>query len=301
MTTRPSHDTRRNQEGNIRTMEAAGSNSLPHLAARIRAEHEATSAALKTSVEHAMAAGELLLEAKELVKHGQWLPWLAEHCAISDRTAQLYMRCAKNRSAIEANTQCVADLTLNEAAAILMLSSDVRKLLAFAKRAANSDPDELIELCAVEGIAVLRGSAFGAAPFYELEERKKLEWLLWVLNYAKKGGLAEAGNYYADHLQTRGWTLDEWYGDEGDRYRRVSFLGRHEIPQSAKDEWHAFLESNRDRTVADVEAEIIKLHKEDLERPKSTPSRRRRRHRVMATTIGEPKACPINPQSRTRN
>src|SRR5450759_837218 len=110
-----------------------GSNALPDLAARIRAEHIATSAALKSSVGHAITAGELLLEAKELLKHGQWLPWLAEHCVISERTAQLYMRCAKNRVAIEANTQCVADLTLNEAAALLVLSSDVQKLFDFMK------------------------------------------------------------------------------------------------------------------------------------------------------------------------
>ena len=37
-----------------------GSNSLPDLAARICAEHEATSAALKSSVAHGIAAGELL-------------------------------------------------------------------------------------------------------------------------------------------------------------------------------------------------------------------------------------------------
>jgi hypothetical protein len=98
-----------------------GSNALPDLAARIRAEHEATSVALKSSVGHAILAGELLLEAKELLKHGLWLPWLAEHCAISERTAQLYMRCAKNRAAIEANTQRVADLTINEAAALVEL------------------------------------------------------------------------------------------------------------------------------------------------------------------------------------
>ena len=52
----------------------AGSNSLPDLAARIKAEHEATDAALKSSVQHAIRAGELLLEAKVLVKHGEWLP-----------------------------------------------------------------------------------------------------------------------------------------------------------------------------------------------------------------------------------
>jgi len=36
----------------------AGSNSLPELAARIRAEHEATGAALKSIIDHSIAAGE---------------------------------------------------------------------------------------------------------------------------------------------------------------------------------------------------------------------------------------------------
>jgi hypothetical protein len=36
------------------------------------------------------------------VKHGEWLPWLADHCKLSKRTAQLYMRVAANRTEIEA-------------------------------------------------------------------------------------------------------------------------------------------------------------------------------------------------------
>jgi hypothetical protein len=51
-----------------------GSNSLADLAARIRNYHEATVAALKSSVEFAMNAGDLLIEAKAQLKHGQWLP-----------------------------------------------------------------------------------------------------------------------------------------------------------------------------------------------------------------------------------
>jgi Protein of unknown function (DUF3102) len=104
-----------------------GSNYLVDLAARIRVEHEATATALKRSVEHAMAAGDLLIEAKAQLKHGQWLPWLTEHCALSERTAQLYMRTAKHRATIEGQIRNgVADLSLNEAAALLMLTSDVR-------------------------------------------------------------------------------------------------------------------------------------------------------------------------------
>jgi Protein of unknown function (DUF3102) len=68
------------------------SNYLPELAARIRAEHEATAAALRTSVEHGIAAGELLIEAKSKVPHGQWLPWLNENCSMSERSASHYRR-----------------------------------------------------------------------------------------------------------------------------------------------------------------------------------------------------------------
>jgi len=58
------------------------------------------------------------------------------NCSISERSAQLYMRCAKNRTAIEEQIRNgVADLNVNQAAAILMLSSDLTKLLTFAKRA----------------------------------------------------------------------------------------------------------------------------------------------------------------------
>lgn len=49
----------------------AGDNSLPDLAHRIRAEHEALAVALKDSVRHAIAAGELLIEAKAKLGHGQ--------------------------------------------------------------------------------------------------------------------------------------------------------------------------------------------------------------------------------------
>ena len=50
------------------------SNSLVDLAARIRTEHDGAKAAVKRGVEHVIAAGELLIEAKAQLKHGEWLP-----------------------------------------------------------------------------------------------------------------------------------------------------------------------------------------------------------------------------------
>ena len=98
----------------------AGHNSLLELAARIRAEHEAIHGMLHATVDRAMAAGDLLLEAKVLVKHGEWLPWLKERCEISERTAELYMRCAKHRTTIESRKSAtVADFNLRDAALLL--------------------------------------------------------------------------------------------------------------------------------------------------------------------------------------
>jgi hypothetical protein len=99
------------------------SNSLADLAARIRAEHEAAGGALKRSLQHAIAAGELLLEAKAQLRHGQWLPWL-ESCGISERTAQRYIRLVRNREAIEAKCDTLSDLSVSGALAMIAAPRD---------------------------------------------------------------------------------------------------------------------------------------------------------------------------------
>ncbi len=114
------------------------SNFLTDLAARIRAEHKATVDALRSAVVHGMAAGDLLIEAKTQVPHGQWGKWFEENCAMSSRSGQLYMQLAKHRNIIEKeqakSAMGVADLTLNEAAALCVLAGRLEKLMEFAKR-----------------------------------------------------------------------------------------------------------------------------------------------------------------------
>jgi hypothetical protein len=92
---------------------------LADLAKRIRVEHEAYVAAVKQSLSRAMAAGEMLIEAKAQLKHGEWRPWLAERCGIPERTASRYMKLARNRTTIEAEIGHVADLTVRAAVALL--------------------------------------------------------------------------------------------------------------------------------------------------------------------------------------
>jgi Protein of unknown function (DUF3102) len=76
--------------------------------------------ALHRGFMHARVAGELLIQAKAKAGHGKWLPWLRDECEISERTASLYMRLAKNRGGIDDQIgNAVADLTLRGAMKLL--------------------------------------------------------------------------------------------------------------------------------------------------------------------------------------
>lgn len=87
------------------------------LADHINKHHHAAKKHARQAVLHARAAGELLLEAKNSVKHGEWLPWLETNFDGSQRTAHDYMRVARRWPQIEASvySQRAANLTIREA------------------------------------------------------------------------------------------------------------------------------------------------------------------------------------------
>ena len=49
---------------------------LKNISAEINTEHEIVVNACKSAVEHARKAGELLIKAKYMVNHGEWLGWM---------------------------------------------------------------------------------------------------------------------------------------------------------------------------------------------------------------------------------
>jgi hypothetical protein len=71
---------------------------IPQLAERINAAHARAEAALRLTLANAREAGELLLQAREKVPHGAWLPWVQGTCRIPERAAQAYLR-AGNQAA----------------------------------------------------------------------------------------------------------------------------------------------------------------------------------------------------------
>ena len=94
----------------------AVSTGLVNLAAGInRCIREAESAA-RSAVDLAIEAGKQLNAAKEQVPHGQWENWLADNVEAAPRTAQAYMKLARELPLLSAEeAQRVADLPLREA------------------------------------------------------------------------------------------------------------------------------------------------------------------------------------------
>jgi hypothetical protein len=88
---------------------------LKDLAQRIEAEHKEVGTALQSALVHAVAAGELLIEAKRTVKHGQWLKWLAANLDMPKRTAAHYMVLARRRQEFCGQNGKVLPISVTEA------------------------------------------------------------------------------------------------------------------------------------------------------------------------------------------
>ena len=98
-----------------------GDNHLPMLAETIRSEHQQAEVAARAALEHGFNAGDALIEAKAKVPHGEWAEWLRANVPqIGERTAQLYMKLARNRDQLD--PQRVADLSLRQAAKMVSRS-----------------------------------------------------------------------------------------------------------------------------------------------------------------------------------
>lgn len=67
--------------------------------------------------------GKRLIEAKAMLPHGEWLPWLSERVCFSEKTAQNYMRVAREFP----NPQALADLGATKALTLLALPPEERE------------------------------------------------------------------------------------------------------------------------------------------------------------------------------
>src|SRR5262245_43644203 len=79
-----------------KTITALMAADLARVAAEINAAHARVERAMRNAAEDARAAGKMLIGVKAKLPHGAWLPWLRANLTLSERTAQVYMKLARN-------------------------------------------------------------------------------------------------------------------------------------------------------------------------------------------------------------
>ena len=140
-----------------------------------------------------MELGQRLCEAKELLPHGEWLPWLANNVQFSERQAQKFMALAKG---YESNPQLAADFGSEKAFALLDLPMEEREQIAAEGATVNGktkspadlttrDVKQLVaERKVVSGVDLAEGQSFSvdAAHAYvaaRAAEQERFFELLW--------------------------------------------------------------------------------------------------------------------------
>jgi hypothetical protein len=134
---------------------------LPDLARQIRDAHAAVHSAGAALLHHAMAAGDALLSAQAKV-NGSWKLWLRDNCFLSVRTALVYVRLARHRSAIETELGRASDLSLRGALRLIAKpkgsaeknrkSTNKPTLLDHWKNAPGSERRALLDAIGIDGI-----------------------------------------------------------------------------------------------------------------------------------------------------
>src|SRR5262249_23703091 len=151
-------------------------------------------------------------------------------------------------------------LTLNEAAALLMMSGDLRRLLNLAAQiGAGSDPARLIDFCNENGIPIMVDEGYD--PFHGRSDEEKREWMIFVLFLVRKHNYTPQGAFaHFEWVQQRPFqNVVEWLGSEGDKFREQ--WGR-PISDNAKAAWREFLAERRTISAEEVDAELTEIHQQ---------------------------------------
>lgn len=151
---------------------------LSSLAGEIRTEVDAAERDLKSGLAHAIRAGELLTEAKDTCKHGEWLPWLADNFAFTRQTASGYMRLARHRDQMEGTPSIPIDAALKQLAAPRERVGDPRASLADLD-AAIARAHELEAECDAKHQYISGGEWLSPpADYLPDDEQRRMHWIL---------------------------------------------------------------------------------------------------------------------------
>ena len=93
-----------------------------------------------------LGIGQRLIEAKAMLPHGEWLPWLTEQVEFSERTARNFMRLAREWT----NRQALADLGAAKALTLLALPPDEREQFMAETHIVDGEDKTVIDMTSRE-------------------------------------------------------------------------------------------------------------------------------------------------------
>lgn len=89
-----------------------------------------------------LAIGDRLIEAKSMLSHGEWLPWLTEQVEFSESTAQRFMRLAREWR----NPSALTDLGATKALTLLALPPEEREQFISEHHTVNGEEKIVIDM-----------------------------------------------------------------------------------------------------------------------------------------------------------
>lgn len=93
-----------------------------------------------------LSIGQRLIEAKAMLPHGEWLPWLTEQVEFSERTARNFMRLAREWT----NRQALADLGAAKALTLLALPPEERERFMEENHVVDGEEKSVIDMTSRE-------------------------------------------------------------------------------------------------------------------------------------------------------
>ncbi len=101
--------------------------TLDTLADEINKAHRRCEQSVQATLDYAVEVGRLLIEAKAQCGHGEWLPWVENHCECDIRTIQRYMKLAGFVPTLPANATRVSYLPIRDIVKLERLDVDERQ------------------------------------------------------------------------------------------------------------------------------------------------------------------------------
>lgn len=141
--------------------------------------------------------GKRLIEAKAMIPHGEWLPWLAEEVGYSERVAQSFMRLAREW---ESNPKALSDLGATKALKLLVLPPEERETFMAGNNVVDMTSRELEKAIRERDEARQAAEAARADAQTAEESRAKMEADMRALKEMHQSALDEAEQAAEDLL-----------------------------------------------------------------------------------------------------